>query len=80
MEVIASTDKNKKVLENYTKLWDEIKYHIETINAGKSGEPDKDYIKIKFNSDDDLPLNKTLKLHMLTIIVRSFFEEVGKYY
>ena len=30
----ASTDKNKRVLEKYTKLWDEIKYHIQTINAG----------------------------------------------
>ena len=60
----ASTDTNKKVLEKYTKLWDEIKYHIKTINAGKSGEYDKDYMKIKFNSNDDLPLNKILKLHM----------------
>ena len=50
----ASTDKNKKVLEKYTKLWDEIKYHIQTINAGKSGEYEKDYMKIKLNSDDDL--------------------------
>ena len=75
----ASTDKTKKVLEKYTKLWDEIKYHIQTINADKSGEYDKDYMKIKFNSDDVLPLNKVLKLHMLTIIVRSVFED-GKYY
>ena len=37
-------------------------------------------MKIKFNSDDDLPLNKILKLHMLAIIVRSVFEEDGKYY
>ena len=37
-------------------------------------------MKIKFNSDDDLPLNKILDLHMLTIIVRSVFEEHGKYY
>ena len=37
-------------------------------------------MKIKFNSDDDLPLNKKRKLHMLTIIVRSVFEEDGKYY
>ena len=36
-------------------------------------------MKIKFNSDDDLPLNKILKLHNLTIIVRSLFEEDGKY-
>ena len=75
-----STGKNKKVLEKYTKLWDEIKHHIQTINAGKFGEYDKDYIKIKFNSDDDLLLNKTLKFHMLTIIVRSAFKEDGKYY
>ena len=37
----ASTSKNRKVLEKYTKLWDEIKYHIHTINAGKSGEYNK---------------------------------------
>ena len=37
-------------------------------------------MKTKFNSDNDLPLNKILKLHMLTIIVRSVFEEDGKYY
>ena len=37
-------------------------------------------MKIKFNSDDNLPLNKVLTLHMLTVIVRSVFEEDGKYY
>ena len=37
-------------------------------------------MKIKLNSDDNLPLNKILKLHMLRIIVRSVFEEDGKYY
>ena len=76
----ASTDKNQKVVEKYTKLWDEIKYHIQTINADNSGEYEKDYMKIKLNSDDNLPLNKMLKFRMLTIIVRSFFEEDGKYY
>ena len=74
----ASTDKNKKVLQKYSKLWDKIKYHMQTTNASKSGEDDKDNRKIKFSSDDDLPLNKILKLHMLTIIVRSVFEEDGK--
>ena len=37
-------------------------------------------MKIKFISDDNLPLNKTLQLHNLTVVVRSFFEEYGKYY
>ena len=73
------------MLEKYTKLWDEIKYHIQTINAGKSGEwnsneYEKDYTKIKFDSDDDLPLNKILTLHNLTIIVGSVFEKYDKYF
>ena len=46
---------------------------------GKSGEYEKDFMRIKFNSDDDLPLNKILKLHNLAIIVRFVFEEDGKY-
>ena len=37
-------------------------------------------MKIKFNSDDNSPLNKQLKFLSATIIVRSFFEEDGKYY
>ena len=68
------------MFEKYTKLWDEIKYYIQTINFGKSGEYEKDYMKIKFNSDDGLPLNKILKLRNLTLIVRSVFEEDDKYY
>ena len=37
-------------------------------------------MKIKFNPDDDLPLNKPLKFHAVTIIIRSVFEEDGKLY
>ena len=40
----------------------------------------KDYMNIKFNSDDNLPLNKILKLHNFKILVRSVFYEDGKYY
>ena len=35
-------------------------------------------MKIKFQTDDNLPLNKLLKLRLLTIIVRSNFEEDDK--
>ena len=71
---------NPLYLKKYAKLWNEIKYHIQTINSNKYGKYEKDYIRIKCNSDDDLPLNKTLKFHILTTIVRSVFEEDGKYY
>ena len=37
-------------------------------------------MKIKFNSDDHLPLNKPLKFHTMIIIIRSVFEEDGKLY
>ena len=68
--VFDSTDESKEVLKNNTELWDWIKNKIETINGGKKGEYGKDFMKIKFNTDDNLPLNKPLKLHLLTIIVR----------
>ena len=38
------------------------------------------FMKIKLNSDDHLPLNEQLKLPAMTIIVRSVFEEDGKFY
>ena len=37
-------------------------------------------MKINFNFDDDLPLNKQLKFHHMTITIRSVFEEDGKLY
>ena len=37
-------------------------------------------MKIKFNSDADLPLNEPLKFHLITITIRSVFEDDGKQY
>ena len=37
-------------------------------------------MKIKFNSDDNLPLKKQLKFHNMTITIRSVFEKDGKLY
>ena len=44
------------------------------------GEYDKDYMKIKLNSDDDIPLNKVLNFLSVTVIIRNIFEKDGKYY
>ena len=57
-----------------------IKYKIERINDSKLTEYGKDFTKIKFNSDGDLPLNKLLKFPTIAIVVRSVFEKDGKYY
>ena len=37
-------------------------------------------MKIKFDSDDDLSVNKLMKFYDLTVIIRSIFEKDGKYY
>ena len=50
--ILDSTDKNKEVLIKYTKLWDGIKNSIEKVN-NKLGKYGKDFMKIKFNSDDE---------------------------
>ena len=55
-----------------------IKNKIKTINGGKENDYGKDYVKNRFDSDDDLPLKKPLKFHVMTIIIRTVFEEDGK--
>ena len=76
----AFTDSNNEGLKKYAEVWSGIKDQIEKINNGKLEEYEKDYMKIKFNLDDNLLLNKQLKFLSVTIIVRSVFEEDGKYY
>ena len=57
-----------------------IKNEIKKLNGGKEIDYGKCSKKIKFNSDGDLPLNKSLKFHAMTVIIRSVFEEDGKLY
>ena len=42
---------------------------------GLEGEYDKDLMKITVNSDDHLPLNKVMKLHVLTFTIRHVFKK-----
>ena len=53
---------------------------MKAINGGKENDYGKNYIKIKFNSDDNLPLKKPLKFDAMTIIIRSVFGKGGKLY
>ena len=78
--IIHSVDENKEVLKKYGDIWDGIKNKIKAINGDKENNYGKDYMKIKFSSDDDLPLNKLLKFHFMTIIIRWFFSEDDKLY
>ena len=78
--IFALADKNKKALENYTEFWDEIKDQIELISGSKPIEYKKEFMKVKFKSDDNLPLGKILSIHVCIITVKSVFQENNKYY
>ena len=75
-----SVNENNELLKKYAGAWNGIKNKIKAINYIGENDYEKDYMKIKFNSDDDLPLKKPLKFHKMTIIIRSVFEEDGKLY
>ena len=76
---LHSTDENKELLKKYNDVFNGIRDKIKEINSDEC-DYEKDYIKIKFNSDDDLPLNKPLKFYSMIITIRSGFEEDGKLY
>ena len=75
--IFDSADEKKTILKKYQEIWNGIKNKIETINGGKTSEYGRDFMKIRFDSDDDLRLNKQLKFPTMTIVVRFVFEEDG---
>ena len=78
--VLASTNKNKKVSKKYTELWDEVKNWIEKINGGKPIKYKKDFMRVKFKSNDNLPLDKMLSISNLIIVLGSVLQKDNKYY
>ena len=78
--IFDSTDENEELLKKYNDVWNGIKNEIKTINGGKENHYEKDYMKIKFNSNDDLSLNKQLKFHNMIITITSVFQEDDKLY
>ena len=77
--VFDSTDENKELVKNCNDVFNEIRDKMKEVYSDKC-DYEKDYMKIKFNSADNLPLNKPLKFHAMTINIRSVFEEDGKLY
>ena len=77
--VFDSTDENKELLKKYNDVFNGIRDKIKEVCSDEC-DYEKDYMKIKFNSDDNLPLNKLLKFNLMTITIRSVFEEDRKLY
>ena len=77
--IFDSIDENKELLKKYNDVFNGIRDKIKEIN-GDDCDYEKDYMKIEFNSDDKLPLNRPLKFHLMTITISSVFKEDGKLY
>ena len=77
--VFDSTDENKELLKKYNDVFYGIMSKIREIDDDWI-EYAKDYMKIKFSSDDDLPLNKSLKFRLMTISIRCVFKEDNELY
>ena len=73
-----STDENKELLKNYNDVFNKIRNKIKEISSGEFNY-NKDYMKIKFDWDDNSPLSKPLTFHSMTITFRSIFEEYSKF-
>ena len=78
--VLGDVDKNKEVSNKYEEVWKGVKNEIETINGGERVEYGKDFKKTRFESKDDLPINKPIKLRLLTMIIRCVFSESDRFY
>ena len=68
--MLVPTDGSKDTLKKYEELWNKIRDLINLINL----------IKIKFNLNNDLLLNKTLEPSNMRIVATSVFHERSKYY
>ena len=68
-----------KAKKKYQELWIKIGDLIRSATK-KSDDYDDKYIKNKFYSDNELPVDKTIEILVMTIVVRAIFYENNKYY
>ena len=73
---LVPTNKNKEKIKKYEELWIKIRDLIRSITRNS----DEKYMKIKFSSDDELSVNKTIEIPTMTVVVTAIFLENNKYY
>ena len=76
---LVPTNESKEKIKKYEELWSKIRVLIKSITKN-SDNYDEKYMKIKFNSNDELSLNKTIEIPSMIIVVRAVFYENKKYY
>ena len=75
--MLVPTNESKKITNKCEELWSKIGDLVRPVTTNY--DYDEKYTKIKFNSDDELPLNKGIEITIMIAVVRSVFNE-NKYY
>ena len=68
---------NEKIINIFDKLW---KFIENEITFNNSSNKIKEYNKLRFSSNVDLPLNKLIEFYMMTIVIKCVIEKDNKYY
>ena len=72
--MLVPTERKEKI-KKYGEMWRKVRDLIRSITKNSFG-----YMKIKFNLDVELPLNKMTEIPSMIIVVRAVFHENDKYY
>ena len=78
LTLVPTNESKEKILKNEG-LWSKIKDLIRSVTKN-SDNYDEKYMKIKFNQDDEFPLNKMIEIPSIIIVLRAVSHENNKYY
>ena len=67
---LVPTNESKEKINKYEELWIKIRDLIRSVTKS-SDDYGENYMKIKFNSDDELPLNEMIEISTMIIVVRA---------
>ena len=79
LTLVLTNKREGKIKKTYEELWSKIRDLIRSRTKNPD-DYDEKHMKIKFNSDDELPLNKMIEIATITIVVTAFFHENNIYY
>ena len=77
--MLVPTNESKEKIKKCGEIWIKIRDLIRSITKILD-DYDEKYMKIKCNSDEELPLNKAIEIPIMTIAVRAIFLENDKFY
>ena len=76
---LVPTNKSKEKIKKYEELWIKTRGLISSITRNLD-DYDEKYMKIKFHWNDNLPLNKTIGILIVIIVIRAVFHKNNIYY